>query len=155
MTGGQDIALSDVESMNVSLSAPVYSFGFEFVEPSCTNLLHEVTNLCDDGELGANVKNASIIDSTFTVTLKNAGNIIRHSLYRRRDGVRRRYRCKTCGKTFSANTSTIYQGLHCSRDEFDRVAQLSVEVVNKSAISRVSGRSWSTIARWLALASEA
>ena len=55
----------------------------------------------------------------------------------------------------SANTDTIYQGLHCSRDEFDRVAQLSVEGVNKSAISRVSGRAWSTVARWLALASEA
>ncbi len=86
---------------------------------------------------------------------RNAGNIVRHSFYPRRDGRRRRYRCKACGKTFSANTDTIYQGLHCSRDEFDRVAQLSVEGVNKSAISRVSGRAWSTVARWLALASEA
>jgi IS1 family transposase len=35
------------------------------------------------------------------------------------------------------------------------VAQLSVEGMNKSAIARVTRRAWNTIARWLALASEA
>ena len=66
-----------------------------------------------------------------------------------------RYRCTACSKTFSANTGTIYERLHCSRDEFDRVVQLSVEGMNKSAIARVTRRAWNTIARWLALASEA
>ena len=33
---------------------------------------------------------------------RNAGNIVRHSFYKTRDGRRRRYRCKACSKTFSA-----------------------------------------------------
>ncbi len=85
----------------------------------------------------------------------SAGNIILHSFYKRKDGRRRRYRCTACGRTFSANTGTIYERLHCSRDEFDHVAQLSVEGMNKSSIARVTRRAWNTIARWLALASEA
>ena len=35
---------------------------------------------------------------------------------------------------------------------FDRVAALSVEGVNKSAIARLEGLSWNTVARWLELA---
>ncbi|MCP3915033.1 MAG: hypothetical protein GY711_05720 [bacterium] len=35
---------------------------------------------------------------------------------------------------------------------FDRVATLSVEGVNKSAIARLEGLSWNTVARWLELA---
>ena len=76
----------------------------------------------------------------------NAGNIIRHSFYKRKDGRRRRYRCKACGTTFSASTGTIYHGLHSSRGEFDHVAQLSVEGMSKSAIARTARKAWNRIA---------
>jgi hypothetical protein len=51
---GPDIAISDVENLNMGLSSPVYALGFDFVEP----------------EKDPNL-NAPFVDSTFTVTLKN------------------------------------------------------------------------------------
>jgi hypothetical protein len=73
LTAGNDIALSDNEDLDVDLSSSVYSIGFEFVEPSCTNSNQDETNICADDEIGANVPNASIIDSEFEVTLKDGG----------------------------------------------------------------------------------
>ena len=49
---GADIAISDIENLNVDLSGSIFSFGFDFVEP----------------ENDPNV-NAFFIDSTFIVTL--------------------------------------------------------------------------------------
>ena len=83
------------------------------------------------------------------------GNIVRHSYLKVKCGRRRRHRCKACGKTFSRNTNTPYHRLHASRNLFDRVAHLSVEGVSISAIARICGRSWSTIARWLKKAARA
>ena len=40
------------------------------------------------------------------------GNIIRHSFYITRQGRRRRYRCKECGRTFSSTRGTPYYRLH-------------------------------------------
>ena len=37
-------------------------------------------------------------------------------------GRRRRYRCTVCGGTHSTSTGTAYNGLRCTRREFDRVA---------------------------------
>jgi IS1 family transposase len=39
--------------------------------------------------------------------------------------------------------------------QFDRVVALSVEGISKSAIARIEGLSWNTVARWLALAADA
>ena len=78
-----------------------------------------------------------------------AGNIILHASFDTKSGTRQRCLCKTCGRTFSANTGTAYAGLRCSRDEFDQVATMRVEGVSISAIARITGRSRSTIERWL------
>jgi IS1 family transposase/transposase-like protein len=78
----------------------------------------------------------------------NQGNIKRHSLYTTKQGRRRRYCCKKCGKTFCSTASTAYYRLHKSRKLFDEVAQMSVEGVSKSAISRIKGLSWNTVASW-------
>jgi transposase-like protein/IS1 family transposase len=74
--------------------------------------------------------------------------------YRTKHGRRRRYRCRTCERTFSSGTGTLYHGLQRARRTFDLVASLSVEGVSKSAISRAVGISWNTVARWLERAAE-
>jgi len=79
----------------------------------------------------------------------NAGNIILHASFDPKSGTRQRCLCKTCGRTFSANTGTAYVGLRCSHDEFDQVATMRVEGNSISAIDRMTGRSRSTIDRWL------
>ena len=81
------------------------------------------------------------------------GNIIRHSMYKTKQGRRRRFLCKICKKTFSSTKGTVYYRLHKSRTEFDEVAQMTVEGTGISSISRIKHLSWNTIARWQYLAS--
>ena len=83
------------------------------------------------------------------------GNIVLHGFSKLKCGKRRRYRCKECGKTFGATTGTPYKRLQHPMRAFDRVAALSVEGMNKSAIARVERLSWNTVARWLELAAAA
>ena len=83
-----------------------------------------------------------------------SGRIVRHGFCRTRWGRRRRYRCRTCGKTFCANTGTPYHRLQHRRVTFDEVAALSVEGLNKSAIARVKRISWNTVDRWLERAAD-
>ena len=78
-----------------------------------------------------------------------AERVVRHGFYRTKWGRRRRYRCRTCGKTFCANSGTPYHRLQHRRATFDEVAALSVEGLNKSAISRVKRIGWNTVDRWL------
>ena len=55
---GPDIAMSDIENLNVDLAAPVLALGFDIVEPS----------------FGPSViAGTGFVDSTFSVTLKNGG----------------------------------------------------------------------------------
>ena len=61
LTAGQDIAISDNEDLDIDLAAPVYSLGFEFVEPSCT--IQDGGNLCANGDRGSNVSTVTTIDS--------------------------------------------------------------------------------------------
>ena len=82
------------------------------------------------------------------------GKVAPHGFYRTRAGRRRRYRCDTCGKTFSSTKNTPYFRLQHCRSKFDEVASLSIEGVNKSAIARVKGLAWNTVHRWLERATE-
>ena len=79
----------------------------------------------------------------------DVGAISRHGFYTTRWGKRRRYQCQACGKTFSSTTGTPYYRLQHRPSTFDRVASLSVEGLNKSAIARVNRISWNTVHRWL------
>ena len=76
------------------------------------------------------------------------GNIIRHSMYKTRQGRRRRYLCKTCKKTSCSTKGTPYYRLHKSRLDFDEVVQMTVEGVGISSISRIKCFAWNTIANW-------
>src|SRR6185436_18902386 len=78
-----------------------------------------------------------------------ARSIIRHGFYRTRWGKRRRYQCRTCGKTFCSTTRLPYYRLQHRRATFDEVATLSVEGMSKSAIARVKRVTWNTVHRWL------
>jgi IS1 family transposase/transposase-like protein len=77
------------------------------------------------------------------------GRLVTHGFYTTRAGKRRRYRCCVSGKTFCSTKNTPYYRLQHRRATFDEVAALSVEGVNKSAISRVKGIAWNTVHRWL------
>ena len=77
------------------------------------------------------------------------GNIIRHSFYTTRQGRRRRYRCKECGRTFSSTHGSPYYRLHKSGSLFDEVIYMSVHGVAISAIARIKRISWGTVASWL------
>ena len=83
-----------------------------------------------------------------------SGNIVRHGFYRTRSGRRRRYRCVGCGKTFSSTKGTPYYRLQHHRHTFDEVVALRVEGVSISAIARVEGIAWNTVARWLERAAQ-
>ena len=83
-----------------------------------------------------------------------SGGIIRYGFYRTRSGKRRRYRCVECGKTFSSTRGTPYYRLQHRRATFDTVVALRVEGVSISAIARVEGIAWNTVARWLERAAQ-
>ncbi len=83
-----------------------------------------------------------------------SGNMARHGFYRTRSGKRRRYRCVGCGKTFSSTKGTPDYRLQHRRATFDAVVALRVEGVSISAIARVEGLAWNTVARWLERAAE-
>ena len=83
-----------------------------------------------------------------------SGKVIRFGFYPTRWGRRRRYRCRSCDKTFCSTTGTAYYRLQHRRDSFDQVARLSVEGLNKSAIARVERIGWNTVDRWLEKASD-
>ena len=82
------------------------------------------------------------------------GNIIRYGFFNLKRGKRRRYRCKTCGRTFCSTTATVYHRIHRSCNTFDEVCNLSVEGVSKAAIARVKKLSWNTVSRWLERAAQ-
>ena len=77
------------------------------------------------------------------------GNIIRHSFCITRQGRRRRYRCKECGRTFSSTRGTPYCRLHKPRSLFDEVVRMCVHGIAISAMARIKRMAWGTIARWL------
>ena len=81
-------------------------------------------------------------------------SIIHNGFYRTRSGKRRRYRCGECGKTFSSTEGTPYYRLQHRRATFDGVMALRVEGVSISAISRIKGIAWNTVARWLEKAAQ-
>ncbi len=85
----------------------------------------------------------------------NLKSIIRHSMYKMSQGRRRRFLCKTCGKTFCSTKGTPYYRLHNSRSNFDNVAAMTVEGVSPSSISRIKRIARNTVCRWQELASQA
>jgi transposase-like protein len=60
-----------------------------------------------------------------------------------------RYQCKTCGKTFTETTGTIFYRKHAEEREILEVLALLAEGNRISTISRVKGIKEDTILRWL------
>jgi transposase-like protein len=87
------------------------------------------------------------------------GNVFLHGYSKVKWGRRRRYRCKSCGRTFcstiGSTIGTPYKRLQRPVRAFDRVAAPSLDCVNKSAIARLERLSWNTVARWLERAANA
>ncbi len=83
------------------------------------------------------------------------GNVILYGFFRLKRAKRRRYRCKTCGRTFCSTAGTVYHRIHRSRNTFDEVCSLSVNGVSKSTIASVKRLSWNTVSRWLERAAQA
>ncbi len=81
------------------------------------------------------------------------GNICRHGFYRTKRGKVRRLSCERCESTFSLTKGTAYYRLKKSHRLFDEVAEMSVEGIDRSTISRLKQISISTTYRWLRRAS--
>ncbi len=81
----------------------------------------------------------------------DADNIIR---YGTTGNGRQRYRCKTCGKTFSETTGTIFSGKHTPKDEIIETIAFVTEGARVASLSRVKGYKESTIRNWLRQAAE-
>lgn len=60
-----------------------------------------------------------------------------------------RYQCKTCGKSFTETTGTIFFRKHAQADEILEVLALLAEGNRISALTRVKGIKEDTILRWL------
>ena len=60
-----------------------------------------------------------------------------------------RYQCKTCRKTFTETTGTIFYRKHAQADEILEVLALLAEGNRISTITRVKGIKEDTILRWL------
>jgi transposase-like protein len=65
-----------------------------------------------------------------------------------RRGVQR-YQCKTCGKTFTETTGTIFFHKHANSAEILEVLALLAEGTRISTITRVKGIKEDTTLRWL------
>jgi len=72
-----------------------------------------------------------------------------YGYYKTKAGMRRRFRCQVCRKTFSSTSGTPYDRIQHSRSMFNQATSLSAEGINKSAISRVQSVDWNTVHRWL------
>ena len=80
-----------------------------------------------------------------------ADNIIR---YGKTGNGRQRYRCRTCGKTFSETTGTVFSGKRTPKDETIETLAFVAEGVRLASLSRVKGYKESTIRNWLRQAAE-
>jgi transposase-like protein len=85
----------------------------------------------------------------------DTGEIIAHGSFRTQSGRNQRWLCGMCSRSYRARSGTVYFDLHCTQDEFDRVARMGVEGASISAIARITGRSRSTITRGLERAADA
>ncbi|NKB66138.1 MAG: hypothetical protein GKR89_03670 [Candidatus Latescibacteria bacterium] len=62
---------------------------------------------------------------------------------------RQRYRCGTCGQTFSQRKGTLFYGLRTNEAVILETLALLAEGVRISTLSRVKGHKEDTIRRWL------
>jgi len=88
-------------------------------------------------------------------SIGSPAKVVLHGFFRVRCGRRRRFRCRGCGRTFSARTNTPCFGLGCSWPAFERVAHMSVEGISCAAIARVEGIAWHTADRCVGQSSRA
>ena len=79
------------------------------------------------------------------------GNIVKYGTTAK--GLQR-YRCKTCGKTFSENTGTIFYNKHTEAEEIIETLALIAEGSRVASLSRVKGYKEETIRNWLRQAAE-
>ena len=108
--------------------------------------------MSDLAEVGDFCPNDSCSDAGKT----DSGNIVKYG--RPAKGLQR-YRCKTCGKTFSENTGTIFYGLaHSGQGDYPKeiieTLALVAEGSRVSSLSRVKGYKEETIRNWLQQAAE-
>lgn len=73
-----DLAISDVESFDVASSGPLFSFGFDFHEPSAST---------PPGPQFPDTCNTTCVDSTFTITLRSGAALVDSFLFNRPNDV--------------------------------------------------------------------
>lgn len=74
--------------------------------------------------------------------------VIRHARLATRRGVRVRYLCRGCQRTFVPSRGTPYYRMRRPRRDFDQAMQLVVEGMAPAGVARAQGLCASTVARW-------
>ena len=81
------------------------------------------------------------------------GNLVYFGTYRSKSGLRQRYRCQTCRRTFSERTGSIFCGLHAEEEKiFQALAALAKKRSTKN-VARTLKVKLETLHRWLHKAS--
>lgn len=78
--------------------------------------------------------------------------LTRHSGFATRRGLRRRLRCKHCGRTFATTRGTVYFRLRRAKAVVDRVHRALVDGVSPAVVARTEQLSPGTVSRWRARA---
>ena len=65
------------------------------------------------------------------------------------DGGRRKWRCRSCGRSFTATTGTALWGLKTPADEVARALLVVLRRGSLRAAEEVTGHKYETIAKWL------
>jgi transposase-like protein len=80
--------------------------------------------------------------------------VVKHSRLRTRLGIRRRFLCKVCGRTFVRTLGTVYYRMRKPRRSFDAALEMQTEGCTQASISRLQRVSPGTVSRWFEKAAE-
>ena len=77
------------------------------------------------------------------------GSFVCHSRLRTKLGIRRRFLCKICGRTFVRTFGTVYYRMRKPHGAFDKAVEMQAEGIPLAAIARLQRVSPGTAARWV------
>jgi transposase-like protein len=75
--------------------------------------------------------------------------IVSNGTYRMKEGIGRRFRCRSCGQSFCHRTGTLYDGLHVPEERIISALKLLSKGLSIRKTSQILGLKTDTLRRWL------